>query len=137
MIYPLANWQKLKRGYLFKQKTFYSPAHLGLDLIVPVNTPIFAWQNLTVIKSCFGVDAGYTAFIKVPNNKRLFRLIHLEHLPGVGSYKEGEIFARSGKSGKLCKGAHLHIDISKNGVLNLKDLSNFEDPELYFNTFVI
>ncbi len=136
MIYPLTNWQKLKRGYLFKEKTFYSPAHLGLDVIAPVNTPVLAWQDLTVIKSCYGVEGGYTAFVKCPNNKRLFRILHLECLATVGSYKQGQTFARVGKSGNLCKGAHFHIDISKNGVLNLKDLSNFEDPELYFKTFV-
>lgn len=136
MIYPLANWKKLKRGYLFREKTFYTRYHLGLDLIAPVNTPIFAWQDLVVIKTFYGFDGGYTALVKCPNNKRLFRLMHLERLSSVGSFKEGSPFAFVGNSGRLSTGPHLHIDISKNGVLNVKDISNFEDPELYFKTFV-
>lgn len=34
MKYPLKNWRKIKRGYRFGEKTFYSDFHLGTDYIV-------------------------------------------------------------------------------------------------------
>lgn len=132
MIYPIDNWKKLKRGYLFKQKTFYSPYHLGLDVCAPIGTPIKAWQDLEVVRFLVGVQGGNTIFIKCPNNPRLFRIMHLNASVKPGKYKEGAIIAFVGNTGKLSKGAHVHIDISKNGILNLNDINNFEDPEEYF-----
>lgn len=135
MIYPIKDWSNLKRGYKFKEKTFYSLAHLGLDVIAPKGEPIYAWQNLTVVKSFFGKDGGNTILIKCPNNKRLFRLMHLQFLVLPGSYKEGQIVAQIGESGALSKGTHAHVDISKDGVLSIENINNFEDPEIYFKTF--
>lgn len=129
----IKNWRELKRGYKFKEPTFYNSAHLGLDVIAPDGTPIFAWQDLEVISSYFGQDGGNTVLIKTPNNKRLFRLLHLKFSIIPGKYREGQIIAQVGDTGRLCSGAHLHLDISKDGNLRLKDLNNFEDPELYFN----
>lgn len=136
MIFPIKAWQTLKRGYLFGQKTFYNNGHIGLDVIAEKGTPIYAWQDLEVINSLVGNDGGNTIWIKCPNNKRLFRIMHLQFLVMKGKYKEGQIVAQVGDTGALCKGSHAHIDISKDGVLRLGGLSNFEDPELYFKTFV-
>lgn len=136
MIYPLKDWKKLRRGYLFLERTFYSPHHLGLDIIAPSGTPIYAWQDLKVVATLYGPQGGNTAYITCPNNKRLFRLMHLQKPAKVGIYKEGQIIAVVGNTGANTTGPHLHLDISKNGTLNLKDLNNFENPESYFNAFV-
>jgi murein DD-endopeptidase MepM/ murein hydrolase activator NlpD len=136
MIYPLKDWKKLKRGYKFSEKTFYSGFHLGLDVIAPTKTQGYAWQDLEVTSCVVGKDAGITAFIKCPNNKRLFRLCHLAEMVKVGKYKEGDKLFLVGNTGAMSTGSHLHMDISKNGKLNLKDTTNFEDPEAYFDTFV-
>lgn len=132
MIYPIKNWPTLRRGYAWGVKTFYNAHHLGLDVIVPVNTPIYAWKNLNVIQAKYGTEGGNTAFIKVDGELPLFRLMHLNVPAKTGHYKEGDIIARSGNTGSMTKGAHLHIDISKNGILNLNNFVNFEDPEIYF-----
>jgi len=136
MIYPLKDWKKLKRGYKFGQKTFYSNFHLGLDIIAPLGTPILAWQDLAIVDAYYGLDGGNTALIQCPNNKRLFRIMHLQSKAKVGQYKEGQEIAKVGNTGRLSTGPHLHIDISKNGKLNLQNLSNFEDPEAYFQSIV-
>ncbi len=136
MIYPLKDWKKLKRGYKFGQKTSYSNFHLGLDIIAPSGTPILAWQTLDIIDSYYGLDGGNTALIRCPNNKRLFRIMHLQFRARIGRYQEGQEIAKVDNTGRLSTGPHLHIDISKNGKLNLQNLSNFEDPEAYFQSIV-
>lgn len=135
MIFPIKEWQKLKRGYVFRQKTFYNNGHIGLDIIAEKGTPIYAWQDLEVINSFFGKDGGNTIWVKCPWNKRLFRLMHLQFKVLPGKYKEGQIVAQVGDTGALCKGSHLHLDISQDGTLRLSGIANFEDPEMYFKTF--
>ena len=132
MIYPIKNWPKLKRGYLFKQKTWYTQFHLGLDIICPAGTPIRAWQDLAVVNFMVGSEGGNTIQIKCPNNPRLFRLMHLLKPVNCGQYKEGQIIGYIGSTGKMSTGPHLHIDISKNSKLNIQDINNFGDPEIYF-----
>ena len=132
MIYPLQNWNKLKRGYKFKQKTSYTQFHLGLDVIAVKGTPIYAWQDLEITKFLVGVDGGNTIWIRCKNNKRLFRIMHLNEPVKTGKYKEGEIIGYIGSTGRLSTGPHAHIDISKDGTLNLQNINNFEDPEAYF-----
>ena len=136
MIYPIANWQKLKRGYKFGEKTFYTAHHLGIDIICSSGTPIVAWQDLEVIKFMVGAEGGNTIWVKCPNNPRLFRLMHLLNPVKVGKYKQGVVIAKVGSTGNLSTGPHLHMDICRNGVLDLKNFGNFEDVEAYFKQFV-
>lgn len=142
MIYPVKDWQKLKRGFLFGQKypaSFGSLAghpHLGLDVICPSGTPLLAWQDLDVVSYKYGNEGGNTITIKCSNNPRLFRVCHLLHSVKLGHYKQGEAIAQCGNTGSASTGPHFHIDISKNGILDIYNFSNFEDPEIYFKTFV-
>jgi murein DD-endopeptidase MepM/ murein hydrolase activator NlpD len=136
MIYPIKDWKKLKRGYTFGVATFYSKFHLGLDVIAPSGTPILAWQDLTVVKFAVGKEGGNTAYVLCPGNKRLFRLMHLKSAVKPGKYKQGQVMALVGNTGSMSRGAHLHLDISKNGILALANTKNFEDPEKYFDAFV-
>lgn len=132
MIEPIKDWAKLKRGYTFNVPTFYSKHHLGLDVISPAGTPIYAWQDLTVTKFSFGTQGGNTIQVICKGNKRLFRLMHLQKPVKPGEYKEGQILAYVGNTGKYSRGAHLHIDITPSGKLDIKNINNFEDPEAYF-----
>lgn len=136
MLYPLNNWLKLKRGYLFGEKTFYNNFHLGLDVIPDASSGnnLIAWQDLEVKECFFGKEGGNTIFIKCPNNHRLFRCMHLAQPGKNGIYKEGQTIGIIGNTGDKSRGIHLHIDISKNGALDLRNLQNFEDPEVYFKT---
>jgi murein DD-endopeptidase MepM/ murein hydrolase activator NlpD len=136
MLYPLKNWEKLKRGYRFGVPTSYSRFHLGLDLIPQfslLRTPIIAWQDLEVTRAFKGAEGGNTIWIKCPNNARLFRCLHLLQPGKTGHFKEGSTIGYVGNTG-MSKGKHLHIDCSKNGKLELNNLDNFEDPEILFQS---
>ena len=132
------DWKTARRGFLFGQKypaSFGSLAgkpHLGLDIIEPSGTWGVAWQDLDVIKYSYGQEGGNTILIKCPNNPRLFRLMHLLHSVKTGHYKEGSKLFQVGNTGSASSGSHLHLDISKNGILNITNFYNFEDPAVYF-----
>lgn len=135
MIYPLKNWQKIKRGYLFGEKTFYSPHHLGIDYIVPEGTPIYAPINCEIIVSGNFPEGGNTLHACISDTeygKLIMRCMHLNQPSQKGVYKEGDVLGYTGNTGKLSKGPHLHLDISKNAV-KLKEFINFIDPEKFFS----
>jgi len=138
MQYPLNNWEKLKRGYMFGVKTFYSNFHLGLDLIVPEGTPICAPVECDIIKSMRGIQGGNTLWARWADpeyDKLVMRCMHLHSLPSIGHFKEGEIIGYTGNTGTASTGPHAHIDISKIDV-NLNNIKNFIDPEVYFKARV-
>jgi murein DD-endopeptidase MepM/ murein hydrolase activator NlpD len=49
-----------------------------------------------------------------------------------GEFKKGEIIGYVGNTGTKGGQPHMHIDISKNGKLELNNYNNFIDPEKYF-----
>jgi len=127
-MYPLRDWKKFRRGYRFGSPTFYSKFHLGLDVICPTGTPLYAWDNCTV-KGLVGTEGGNTAWLYTDG--KLFRFLHLKERPQNGKFNKGQKFAVTNNTGKST-GPHVHIDISKNGKLELNNLTNFIDPEKYF-----
>jgi murein DD-endopeptidase MepM/ murein hydrolase activator NlpD len=134
MIHPLKSWKTAKRGYGFGEKTFYSDRHLGLDIIVPEGTEIFAPCDLKIIYSGNGKQGGKTLHAEFDDKhcgKIIMRCMHLNELKPKGKYTESEQIGRTGSTGALCKGPHLHIDLSK-GKVRLKNFNNFIDPEEYF-----
>ena len=134
MIYLLKNWQKIKRGYRFGVKTSYSLHHLGVDYIVPKNTPIYAPIKCKIIVSNEFPQGGKTVHVALDDHKYgrlVMRCMHLNKLLNKGSYNEGDIIGYTGNTGKLSTGPHLHLDISKDKV-NFKNFSNFIDPDKYF-----
>ena len=126
-MYPLKNWEKLKRGYKFKERTWYSKYHLGLDLIIPKGTPIFAPFNGR-IRIMTGIQGGKTIWFYWEN--KIMRVLHLSKFGKRGEVKKGDIIGYVGNTGSLSKGDHAHIDISKNKV-NIYDIKNFMDPEKF------
>lgn len=134
MLYPLANWQKIKRGYAFGEKTFYSAHHLGTDYIMPIGTPVFAPVDCEIfIVGDFpeGGNTVHARFTSKKYGKLVIRFMHLSKMSPLGRYKAGDIIGYSGNTGKLTKGPHLHIDISREKV-DFKNFSNFIDPEEFF-----
>ena len=129
MVTPLKNWNRLKRGYVFRQKTWYSKYHLGLDLIAPKGTPIYAPCD-GFVKTMHGVQGGNTVWFYF--NNYIMRVLHLLMFDQTGKVKEGNIIGYVGNTGILSRGYHAHIDISKNKV-NIWDINNFINPELFFN----
>jgi murein DD-endopeptidase MepM/ murein hydrolase activator NlpD len=134
MQHPLKNWERIKRGYKFGEKTFYSPHHLGTDYIVPVGTPVYTPVKCEVFIIGDFPEGGKTVHIRFKNRKfglLVMRFMHLSKMSPLGKYKAGEILGFTGNTGKLTKGPHLHIDISRKQV-DFKNFKNFIDPEKFF-----
>jgi hypothetical protein len=127
---PLKEWNTAKLGYTFLQPTFYSSAHLGVDHVVPVNTPIYAWGDITVHRAV-GNDMGITAHCTDKYGK-FTRIGHCNEVYA-GKKKLGDVIGLSGNTGRLTTGPHTHTDVSYNK-LQLSNLDNFIDPMIYFKT---
>ncbi|OGI26651.1 MAG: hypothetical protein A2359_00850 [Candidatus Moranbacteria bacterium RIFOXYB1_FULL_43_19] len=134
MRYPLKNWKKIKRGYKFGEKTFYSSFHLGTDYLVPVRTPVYAPYSCEITRAGDFLEGGKTihAVFSVRGYGRVVaRFMHLSEYAAIGKYGEGVIIGYTGNTGKLTRGPHLHIDLSRGKVM-LKNFLNFIDPEIFF-----
>ncbi|MCX6762644.1 MAG: M23 family metallopeptidase [Candidatus Moranbacteria bacterium] len=132
---PLKNWRKIKRGYSFGEKTFYSAHHLGTDYIVSKGTPVFAPCKCKITRSGVFPQGGKTihaVFSVRGYGQIVMRCMHLEKMSPVGEYKAGDMLGLTGNTGKLTTGPHLHIDLSR-GSVNLKDFENFLDPDKFFS----
>jgi len=131
---PLKNWSKIKRGYRFGERTFYSDFHLGTDYIVPEGTPIYAPLNCEIVKAGNFPEGGNTVHAKLKSRKYgllVMRLMHLSKMSPLGKYKAGDILGYTGNTGKLTLSPHLHIDLSRKKV-EIKNFKNFIDPEKFF-----
>jgi len=125
---PIDNYEKTPKGYRQGDKTFYSDFHLGIDLIIPIGTPIYAPTNGTA-KYSYGNEGGNTLYF-TDEKGRLHRFLHLNTWSDKKEFKEGERIAYSGNTG-LSTSPHLHWDLSKNGKLELNNRANFLNPELW------
>lgn len=135
MRYPLKNWKRIKRGYKFGEKTFYSSFHLGTDYLVPVGTPVYAPHSCEIARAGNFLEGGKTihAVFSVRGYGRVVaRFMHLSRYVARGKYGEGAIIGYTGNTGKLTKGSHLHLDISR-GSVKTGDFKNFLDPEKFFS----
>ena len=128
MTYPLENYFGLKRTYRHGQKTFYSPKHFGVDIIVPVGTPVVAWDDVKVINRLVGSQGGMTLWVEW--NGYIFRFLHLSEHGRIGSYKKGQLLGKTGNTGKS-SAPHVHVDAwGKKGVtLKFEDCL---DPDVIF-----
>lgn len=123
-MYPLKNWVDLKKGYVFRQRTWYSRHHLGLDLICKKGTQVYAPFDGKVI-NLTGIQGGKTVWFYWKN--KIMRVMHLSGFGLKGEVNEGDIIGYVGNTGALTTGAHAHIDISMNKV-HIFNINNFIDP---------
>lgn len=107
--------------------------HKGLDLRATVGTPVFSPVNGVVkdkreTPNANAFNGGNHLYIS-HDKGFLTRLFHLnDSLVKVGDkVTVGQHIANSGNNGKLCRGEHLHIDLSKNGT--------YIDPEPIITPF--
>ena len=128
---PLKDYFKYNRGYVFKEKTWYSKYHLGVDIICPTGTPVLAPFKGKAIQNGFLTGGKVIDFYFEQNGQKyVARFMHLSAYQNNGDVKESDIIALSGNSGTLTTGAHVHLDLSRNKV-NIKDINNFLDPDKF------
>ncbi|THB73218.1 MAG: hypothetical protein D6B25_15360 [Desulfobulbaceae bacterium] len=104
------------------EKRFY---HLGMDIIVPVNTPLCAPLKGVVVESGYEAGEGnYGAFVLLRHEEQrsvpfysLYGHLSRQHLPNVGqTFKAGEIFCRIGdfsENGNWFHHTHLQVITEK------------------------
>ena len=102
--------------------------HFAVDVAAPLNTPVKAVADGTVIFSGWTAETGYTIIIEHP-----FDLISVyKHNASItknqGDFiKSGEVIATIGNTGELTTGPHLHFELWSEGYpINPKDYIDFE-----------
>lgn len=111
--------QKIRVGYSFKQRTFYSTSHKGQDyranywnLYAPFDCKVTTFY-----------DTGGGKWVNLTSGNTVIQCAHLSKYIKTGLVKEGEVVAVTGNTGKYTSGPHLHLQIKVNGIL--------VDPEKY------
>jgi murein DD-endopeptidase MepM/ murein hydrolase activator NlpD len=115
-------------GFSFGVPTFYSNFHLGVDYGTE-GMELHAPFDGKVLTS-YGHDGGNTIYFYPTGHKEMIRFLHLDHFIKTGWVNMGDVIAITGNTGVSTR-PHVHIDISKNGSLDLNNLSNFKDPEKF------
>ena len=145
MRYPLDRFEEIATGFRFRQPypaSFGSLAgktHLGLDkggrnAAFPNGIEgawLFAPSDGKVVGRFTKPEGGNTIHF-LDSKGSLWRFLHLLDfaVPPFALVVEGTKLGQVGSTG-VSTGPHVHIDISKGGLLNLADIDNFIDPELY------
>ena len=122
-------------GYKFREKTWYSNHHLGLDIVAPTGTPLFAPEAGRVLWKGFGTQGGYTIHFRGKSGL-IHRFLHLsDYAPATTGkdYAEGDQLGKVGNTGMKQENGkpmipHLHWDISLNGKIDIYNINNFIDP---------
>jgi murein DD-endopeptidase MepM/ murein hydrolase activator NlpD len=90
--------------------------HFAVDVVVPVNTPVKATADGTVIFAEWTIETGYVVIIE--HNQELISVY--KHNNSITKsqgdlVKSGEVIAMSGNTGELSTGPHLHFELWNNG----------------------
>lgn len=118
---PLADWKNVRVTQHFgvANKEYQSGIHAGTDIACAVGTPVYAptdgaityvWRNSRTLGNACLYEWHY--------NGKLYtmRLAHLNAAPKAGTYRRGDVIARTGNTG-TSTGPHLHIEVWKGGYL--------------------
>lgn len=85
--------------------------HHGIDVAMPVGTPLTAPADGEIVHKGSGASGGYTLIIKHEPNLYIV-MYHLEkpsHLPKGSRVTRGQVVASSGNTGRST-GPHLHLE---------------------------
>lgn len=134
MILPV---ETTKFGYRFRDPTWYSDHHLGLDLVAPLGDPIKAPESGVVKWIGSGKQGGKTTHF-IGDSGLIHRFLHqYAYFVKIGErVHAGAVIGAVGNTGmKQPNGKpmipHLHWDISKNGKIDIYKIDNFIDPEVW------
>lgn len=92
--------------------------HAGIDISVPIGTPVYAAKEGTVVMSGYGGDAGNVIMLKHSSNLWSNYQHNGKLLVSVGdTVKKGQVIARSGNTG-YTTGPHIHFGITDEQTLS-------------------
>ncbi len=121
---PLENWEKTDGfGWRYHPITGKLDFHYGVDLAVPMKSPIFAAADGTV--QIAGVHESYGNYLLIEHSERLATLYaHCEEVlvEAGDSVHAGDTIALSGMSGEAT-GPHLHFELIADGERRAPELA--------------
>ena len=97
--------------------------HYGIDIAAPLDAPVKATLDGTVISSGWSSETGYVIAIQHRDNVITLYKHNAKIFKNVGNFvKAGDVIATVGNTGELSSGPHLHFEIWHNGTsLNPRD----------------
>jgi murein DD-endopeptidase MepM/ murein hydrolase activator NlpD len=101
--------------------------HFALDVVTAKDEPVKAILDGTIVSAAYHLDGGYTVVIQHKDNLISF----YKHLGSIskksGTFvRAGEVIGFVGNTGELTSGAHLHLEVWKNGKpINPKNIIPF------------
>lgn len=97
--------------------------HSGIDLRMPLNSPIVAAKDGEVVMSSYYGDYGNCIIVEHENGyKTLYGHLNSRKVSSGEKVREGEIIGYAGRTGNST-GVHLHFEIIENG--------NYKNPVFY------
>lgn len=102
--------------------------HYGVDIAVPINTPVKAASPGTVIFSEWTAETGHVIIIKHTHNLISIYKHNATLTKGQGErVRLGEVIATAGSTGELSTGPHLHFELWRDGYpIDPTDFIDFE-----------
>jgi murein DD-endopeptidase MepM/ murein hydrolase activator NlpD len=97
--------------------------HYGIDIAAPLDAPVKATLDGTVISSGWSSETGYVIAIQHKDNVVTLYKHNAKIFKNVGNFvKAGDVIATVGNTGELSSGPHLHFEIWHSGIpLNPRD----------------
>lgn len=94
--------------------------HTGIDILAPVNTPVYASRS--GLAFCLNVPTGYGKYVMIyhPDGvQSIYAHLSAWNIPPVKNVKQGDAIGFVGKTGNAANRSmepHLHFEIRVNGV---------------------
>lgn len=128
---PLNSFRFISSTHGQKTNMGYYGKHLGVDYATPVNTPVYAPCNATVIDTPVSASVGICIYLREDVNGRIHRMMHLnQELVTIGQHvSEGQLIGMSGQTGTNITGPHLHWDVRKANTAWNASFDNYYNPE--------
>jgi len=127
-------WDRVTQTFLNPNTRYKTNHHIGIDFATPVGTPIYAPMDGSVHPTRgiqrlpqSGLIVRFLA--KVEGRYYAFRFLHMSRAVRSGNFKAGDLIGYTGNSGTATTGPHLHIDLWKDGIINLSILRGKESIE--------
>lgn len=116
---PLDLWNAgiLSQPFGAPSKLYRSGIHAGIDMAVPVGTPVIAPTDGRVTTVWKGhAELGNACLFEFyyQGSMHTLRCAHLKAAPTAGGYRRGDTFALTGNTGKST-GPHLHLELWRGG----------------------
>lgn len=116
--------------WLLPNTIYQSGVHNGLDIGLPLFTPVKVPMNGMVYHSGVSEQLGYYCFFEciIDQRKLYFIFPHLDSIPVIGNYKKGEVVGKIGNTG-MSFGSHLHITLLTTKPLNTSHYVSLVDTK--------